>query len=138
MSVSRIIALAAFGLLAACSTNNYGNGVFGYSKDRCLGSYNQCRNDCLNAPSGAASAACYDRCLAAENRCYATGDDGARSTLSQEDLIGRARDTEEKQADYERWKTRRDKEREAAENADNPLDSDAGVIEILPGDIEVD
>ena len=138
MSALRITALAGFGLLAACATNNYGNGVFGYSKDRCAGSYNQCRNDCLNAPSGAASAACYDRCLTAENRCYASGDDGARSTLSQESLIGRARDAEEKQADYERWKARRDKEREEGENAGDSANSDAAVTEIIPGDIEVD
>lgn len=138
MSASRIIALAAFGVLTACSPNNYGGGVAGYSRDRCAGSYNQCRNDCLNAPDGAASAACYDRCLASESRCYTVGDDGARSTLSQDDLIGRARDAEEKQADYERWKARRDKEREAGENAANPSDSDAAVTEIRPGDIEVD
>jgi len=123
MSALRVIAFAAFGFLAACSTNNYGGGVFGYSRDRCVGSYNQCRNNCLDAPDGASSAACYDRCLASETRCYATGDEGAQSTLSQESLIGRARDAEEKQAEYERWKARRDKEREADADTENQADS---------------
>ena len=132
LNVIKIILLIAGSfILVACVTNDYGNGVFSYSKDRCQGGYNQCRNDCNNAPDALTSAACFDRCLEAENQCYAVGDDGARSSLAQESLIDRARSQEEKEADFQRWKRQ-----QANENGDSG-NSSSPIVEILPEDIEV-
>ncbi len=101
---------AVLALTAGCSS-----APFGYAQDRCLGAHNQCRNNCKDMPFGGAQSACYDRCLARETQCYATGDDGAGSTLSQESLMGLSRSEAEKQAEYERWKAQ--KERDAADKA---------------------
>ncbi|MEO1243832.1 MAG: hypothetical protein AAFX54_18140 [Pseudomonadota bacterium] len=132
-SISILYVCAGAFLLSACaSPNDYGNGgIFSYSKDRCQGSYNQCRNDCNAIPNAMASASCFDRCLEAENRCYAVGDDGARSSLAQDSLIGQARTQEEKEADFRRWK------RQRAEERDDSGDGASSIIEILPEDIEV-
>lgn len=131
--VKLLLACACAFLLSACaSPNDYGNGgVFSYSKDRCQGSYNQCRNDCNNAPNTMASASCFDRCLEAENRCYAVGDDGARSSLAQDSLIGRARTQDEKEADFRRWRRQR-----GEDGGDSGGDA-SSIVEILPEDIEV-
>ena len=105
-------------LAAGCSV-----APFGYAQDRCVGSYNQCRNNCKDAQFGGAQTSCYDRCLARESQCYATGDDGAGSTLSQESLIGLSRSEAEKQADYERWKAQKEREEAAATENDGAGDA---------------
>ena len=100
------------GAMSACSS-----GPFSYAQDRCVGAYNQCRNNCKDYGDGSAQGACYDRCLERETQCYASGDDGAGSTLSQESLIGYSRSEAEKQRDYERWRANREKEKtESGEN----------------------
>ena len=109
----KVLGLASLSLVAACAS-----APFSYSDDRCRGAYNQCRNSCKDMPSGGASAACYDRCLASEQRCYAVGDDGVGSSLAQESLIQKSRSEAEKEADYRRWKAKRqaaDREAEMSE-----------------------
>lgn len=108
-SAAIILSLA---FLASCVSS-----PFSYSEDRCLGSYNQCRNSCKDMPFGGAQSACYDRCLTRESQCYASGDDGAGSSLSQESLIGRSRAEAEKEEGYQRWKAQKEKERAEAEKA---------------------
>jgi|GEM_PF-1537901 len=113
--------IIGFSLLTACASNTYGNGVFSYSKDRCLGAYNQCRNNCPSIDSGPAQSACYERCLDRQSQCYSVGDDGAGSSLSQESLIGYSKSQEEKEAEYQRWKANKEKEDEAdASQRDEP------------------
>ncbi|MEM8771238.1 MAG: hypothetical protein AAGD92_06280 [Pseudomonadota bacterium] len=99
-------------LLSACA-----GPPFSYAEDRCLGAYNQCRNQCVDIPSGGAQSACFDRCLANEQRCYAVGDDGTGSSLAQESLIERARQEQEKEAAFEAYKARKERERAETETA---------------------
>lgn len=108
------LSILFFCFLSACAANDYGDGIFSYSKDRCLGAYNQCANGCKDAPYGGAQAACFDRCLARQSQCYTMGDDGAGSTLAQDSLIDRAKTLEEKAAAYEEWRARKAREAEAA------------------------
>ena len=123
---------AAGVLLAACASNDYGDGVFSYAKDRCLGSYNQCRNDCLRASDPAVEAACFQRCYDAQNQCRAIGEDGKGSSLAQESSIGRARTQYEKEAAFRAYKARKVRERaEAAADGRDPYENSA-VTEIIP------
>ncbi len=94
-------------------------GPFSFADDRCLGSYNQCQNSCTGAGEGPARAACADRCLAQETRCYGTGDDQAGSALAVDAAISAARTKKEKAAAFERWKAEKARDAEEA-------DSDAG------------
>lgn len=110
-----VVAAAGFIAIAGCAET-----PFSYSSDRCLGSYNQCRNQCPSIESGGAQAACHDRCLARERQCYAIGDDGAGSSIAQDRLIGDKRDQAGKQAGFERWKAQR--EREQAESGESAED----------------
>jgi len=109
---------ASFAFIAGCTS-----APFSYAGDRCNGAYNQCRNSCVDMPFGGAQSSCFDRCLARESQCYATGDDGAGSSLAQESLIGQSRTDAEKEAGYQRWKAQKERERaeaeaEAAENTE--------------------
>jgi len=120
-SQMQIAAIAALTVLAsACS-----QPLFGYAQDRCVGAYNQCRNSCKDMPFGGAQSSCYDRCLDRETQCYATGDDGAGSSLSQESLMGVSRSEAEKQADYERWKAQKEREREESGEPENDRGAEA-------------
>ncbi len=124
--------IIGFALLTACASNTYGGGVFSYSKDRCLGSYNQCRNECASAPNGSVEAACIQRCLSTQSQCYATGDDAKGSSLAQESLIGYAKSREEKEAGFQSYKERKIRERaEAAAEGRDPYEG-SEIIEIIP------
>lgn len=121
--------IAAGLVLSSCASE-----PFSYSDDRCLGSYNQCRNDCAQARSAAVEDACFKRCLTTQQQCYATGDEAAGSTIAQDELIGRARTQREKEAAFRRYKARKQREREkAAEEGRDPY-ADSTIIEILPDD----
>lgn len=104
-------------VLAACTTAEGGPPIgkpFGYARDRCYGAHNQCQTDCASIDdNGPARSACIERCLTLEDRCYMTGDDG--TALSVGGAIGEARTQEEKEADFQRWKAQRQRERESAE-----------------------
>lgn len=119
-----VAAAVCFIAIAGCAET-----PFGYSSDRCLGAYNQCRNQCPSIESGDAQAACYDRCLAREQQCYAVGDDGAGSSMAQDRLIGDQRDRADKEAEFERWKAR--KERERAEGGE-PAEDESEALEEAP------
>lgn len=119
---SNIFVKLIAGALAAVVSGCVGE-PFSYSADRCNGAYNQCVNTCKDAPFGGAQSACFDRCLANESQCYSIGPNGDGSTLAEESLISVARSQAEKEADFQRWKARRDRERAAAEAA-------AGEIEV--------
>ena len=84
---------------------------FSYAEDRCLGSYNQCRNSCPSIDSGPAQSACFERCLSRQSQCYAVGDDAVGSSLSQDALIGYSRSEAQKQADFEAWKSKKAREK---------------------------
>ncbi len=118
IQIALITTLAA--LASGCSLP-----PFGYAQDRCVGAYNQCRNSCKDMPFGGAQSSCYDRCLDRETQCYATGDDGAGSSLSQESLMGVSRSEAEKQADYERWKAQKEREGEESDAPENNSDAEA-------------
>ena len=106
-----LISLAASLLmLTACA-----EAPFGYAKDRCLGAQNQCRNACIGIDNGPAQAACYAQCQDRQQQCYTVGDDGRGSSLSQERMIGDTRAETDKQADYERWKAQKEKEKQNTE-----------------------
>lgn len=106
------VATAGFVVAVGCA-----GAPFSYTSDRCLGAYNQCRNQCPSIEYGEAQAACFDRCLAREQQCYAVGDDGAGSSAAQDELIGDKRDRAEKQADFERWKAQKERERPESDSA---------------------
>ena len=108
-------ALVALLLIGCGSTNDYGDGIFSYSKDRCLGSNNQCRNECSSAPDPSVQSACIQRCQSSQSQCYAMGDDGRGSSLSQDSLIDRAKSESEKEEAYQAYKARKARERAAAE-----------------------
>jgi hypothetical protein len=109
--------LASLLLISACTTVEGEASIgkpLGYARDRCYGAHNQCQTDCASIDDdGPARSACMQRCLTLEDRCYAIGDDGA--ALSVGGAIGEARTREEKEADFQRWKAQRQRERESAE-----------------------
>ncbi len=110
-------------LLVGCgSTNDYGDGIFSYSKDRCLGSHNQCRNECASAPDPNIQSACIQRCQSSQSQCYAMGDDGRGSSLAQDSLIDRAKTRAEKEEAYESYKAGKTRERAEA-------DADEDIVE---------
>lgn len=120
---ARAAGFAAVALLAGCTS-----APFSYAEDRCLGGHNQCRTQCISIDAGPARSACEQRCLMREDRCYVSGDDGTGSSLAQESLIGAARSEAEKEAAFEEWKRRRERERDAAAEIE---DMEPAVTEIL-------
>lgn len=98
---------------AACSS-----APFGYAEDRCVGQQNQCQTDCAGLDDGPARSACIQRCYATENRCYASGHDGSGSALSIDQAVGEARTQAEKEAAYEAWRAKRQRERAASGESD--------------------
>lgn len=119
----KIAPLAAALLFAACSTDG-GYEPFSYSADRCRGADNQCQTDCIGLDDGPARGACIQRCLTEENGCYALGGDG-ESSLAVGSGVGAARNRQQMEEDFQRWK--RQKEREAAREA--PADTEAPDVE---------
>lgn len=120
-SLRAFVLFASLLLLAACTTAEGGPAPgkpFSYAKDRCVGSYNQCSLDCTDIDFGPARSACTERCLTVEDRCYLTGDEG--TALSVGESIGDARTEEEKEAAFQRWKARKERERKAAKDAAKP------------------
>lgn len=119
----RTVAFVAFlPLLAACTTADGGPAIgkpFSYSRDRCVGSFNQCSIDCAGiVDDGPARSACTQRCLATEDRCYLTGDDG--TALSVQEGAGAARREEDKERAFREWKAQKERERAAAEKDAEP------------------
>lgn len=108
-----VLAGAAAALLAlflsACASP-----PFSYAEDRCLGQQNQCRNQCVSIDSGPSRAACEQRCLTLEDRCYTSGADSGTSSLAEEILIDDLRNEAEKEAAYRSWKARKAREEAAA------------------------
>jgi len=111
------LALSAAALAAALFLSGCASPPFSYAEDRCLGQQNQCRNQCASVGQGPARASCEQRCLTLEDRCYASGADGAASSLAEERLIGDLRDEAEKEAAFEAWKARKEREAAAARAA---------------------
>lgn len=114
-------------MTAACSTGsfNYSGGPFSYSKDRCVGSYNQCQTECASLNDGPARAACADRCMTLENRCYGTGDDSP-SALSVDSAIGAARSERDKEEGYREWKAQKERESAEKQKTDQEQQDDSG------------
>lgn len=97
--------LAAF-LAAGCSS-----APFGYAENRCTGQHNACQADCAGLDDGQARAACIQRCYAVEDRCTTSGYDGTGSSLAVDQGVGAAKSRKEKEADYEEWRAKRQRER---------------------------
>ncbi|WP_411820628.1 hypothetical protein ABFZ85_04990 [Hyphococcus formosus] len=93
-------------LLGACTS-----APFGYAENRCTGQQNQCQANCTNIDNGPARSACIQRCYSAENACTINGYDGAGSSMAIEDSIGASKSRAEKEADYERWRAEKARER---------------------------
>lgn len=109
-------------LLAACTTAEGGATIgkpFSYSRDRCVGSFNQCSVDCASIDDdGPARSACTQRCLSNEDRCYLTGDDG--SALAVQEGVAASRREQDKERAFREWKAQRERERAAAEKDAEP------------------
>lgn len=102
-------------MLGSCAGPPFGiSPPFSYAEDRCVGEFNQCRTRCVGIPSGAARAACDDRCLANETQCYGSGPTGVGQSLSVEAAIADARNEREKEAAFQRWKRQKEIEAEKA------------------------
>lgn len=126
MSIVKLAGGAVFlSLAAGCA-----GAPFSYAEDRCTGSHNQCQTACTGIDNGPARSACIERCYTQEDRCRMTGDDGVGSSLAEESLIGRGRTQSEKEAEYRRWKSQRDRER--AEAGETPPDVEIEVLEKSP------
>ena len=117
METQKLVIASVLPTLAACTSE-----PFSYTEDRCLGQYNQCRTDCLDADEFGARYACAERCLDRESRCYASGPDSVGSSLAQDALIARQLDEKEKQADFERYKAQKEREAEEADAAEDEVD----------------
>ncbi|MEX6633715.1 hypothetical protein [Hyphococcus lacteus] len=98
--------------LSACTS-----APFGYAENRCTGQQNQCQADCTGLNDGPARSACIQRCYNTENTCSTTGYNGNGSSMAIDDAIGASKSRAEKEADYERWRT--EKMRERAEETSN-------------------
>ncbi len=117
MIIRTIVAGVVAAALGACAS---GPLPFGYADDRCTGQQNQCQLDCSGLDDGPARSACIQRCFSVENTCYASGHDGSGSSNAVDRAAGEARSRAEREAEYERWKAQRDKQRAedtAAEDA---------------------
>jgi hypothetical protein len=115
LSIRTIVAGAlAAAALASCSS---GPLPFGYADDRCSGQQNQCQLDCSGLDDGPARSACIQRCFSVEDTCYASGYDGSGSSSAVDRAVGDARSRAEREAEYERWKAQRDRERAEEEEA---------------------
>lgn len=119
--VRPFVAVAAMLLLSACASP-----PFSYAEDRCLGQQNQCRNNCASIDSGPSRAACEQRCLTLEDRCYASGADSGTSSLAEQILIDDLSNEKEKEAGYRAWKAQKERERTAAEAAEESAGKEGG------------
>jgi len=108
-------------LAAGCA----GQAPFGFADDRCAGATNRCVTSCLNADE-LARAACEQRCLEAETRCYQGAGAGTPESLAAERAVGQARTRAEKEAGYSAWRITKEREREAAEGEDAEPEPDDG------------
>lgn len=123
--LSQIFRWVRFSFIAAAPIIVAGctSGPFSYAEDRCVGGYNQCQTQCLGTEDPGARASCQSRCLASEDRCYTTGPDGTGSSISQDALIGSKLSEREKQAEYERWRAQRARERAASGESDVDIET---------------
>lgn len=112
------IKLLLSGFFIAAVTAACTSAPFGYAQDRCVGQQNQCQTDCTGIDDGPARSACIQRCYATENTCYASGYDGSGSALSVDGAVGEARTQAQKEADYEAWRAKRQRERAASGESD--------------------
>lgn len=119
MSIRTILGAAfVMAASAACST-----APFGYAEDRCVGQQNQCQADCTGLDDGPARSACIQRCYATENTCYASGYDGSGSAMSIDSAVGKSRTEAQKEADYEAWRAKRQRERAASGESDVDIET---------------
>lgn len=116
MSIRVISAAFACILIAGCSSS----APFSYAADRCTGQHNACQTDCTGLDDGPARAACVQRCYAVENTCRSSGYDGTGSSLAVDSGVGAARTREEKEAAYEAWRAKR--QREQLESGESDVD----------------
>ena len=70
-----------------------------------------CQTDCASLDDGQARSACIQRCYAVEDRCTTSGYDGTGSSLAVDQGVGAAKSRKEKEADYEEWRAKRQRER---------------------------
>ena len=106
MSIKIFVGSALACLITGCSST-----LFGYADDRCTGQHNQCQANCASLDDGAARSACIQRCYDVETTCRTSGYDGTGSSLAVDESISADRSRKEKEAGYEEWRAKRDRER---------------------------
>ncbi|MFC2953732.1 hypothetical protein ACFOOP_17465 [Marinicaulis aureus] len=116
MSIRVLTAAFASIFIVGCSSS----APFSYASDRCTGQHNACQTDCTSLDDGPARAACMQRCYAVENTCRSSGYDGSGSSLAVNSGVGAARTREEKEAAYEAWRAKR--QREQLESGESDVD----------------
>ncbi len=114
MSIRVISAAFACIFVVGCSSS----APFSYASDRCTGQHNSCQTNCASLDDGPARAACIQRCYDAENTCRTSGYDGTGSSLAVDSGVGAARSREEKEAAYEAWRAKRQRERAESGESD--------------------
>ncbi|WP_428408607.1 hypothetical protein [Hyphococcus sp.] len=98
-------------VLFACLVAGCSSAPFGYAENRCTGQQNACQADCASLDDGPARSACIQRCYSVEDRCTTSGYDGTGSSLAVDQGVGAAKSRREKEADYEEWRAKRQRER---------------------------
>ena len=107
MNMKLFFAGAALAFLSAGCTS----APFSYAENRCTGQQNVCQNDCASLDDGPARSACIQRCYSVEDRCATSGYDGTGSALAVDSGVGASRSRAEKEASYEEWRNKRQRER---------------------------